>query len=179
MSTYPKTVELKDGTSVLIRPIDEKDVDKSFEFFQRLAEEDRKFLRVDVTQREAVARRMRPDSSDEETCFRLIAEKDDRIIADATLWRPTHGWTSHTAALRYIIASDFRRKGLASALVRELFVAAVRQGVEKVEAEIMEDNVAAIKSVEKLGFSREGVLKDFVCDYRGNMHNLVIMSCFI
>ncbi|MEW6368442.1 MAG: GNAT family N-acetyltransferase [Acidobacteriota bacterium] len=179
MGSYPKTVELKDGTSIVVRPMNERDLDKSFEFFRRLSEEDRTFLRVDVTNREALERRMHPDGWDEESCFRLVAEKDGTIVADATLCRPKHGWTSHTAALRYIIDRDFRHKGLAGVLVRELFIAAVREGVEKVEVEIMEDNIGAIKSVEKIGFKREGTLRDFVTDIKGRKHNLAILSYFI
>ncbi len=64
-------------------------------------------------------------------------------------------------------------------MVRELFVAAVRDGVEKVEVEIMEDNIGAIKSVEKLGFKRDGILRDFVTDIKGRKHNLAILSYFI
>ena len=179
MSSYPKTIELKDGTSILVRPMTDRDLDRSFDFFRRLPEEDRLFLRVDVTNREVLERRMHPDGWDEESCFRIVAEEGGEIIADATLCRPKHGWTSHTATLRYIIDRGFRHKGLASILVRELFVAAVREGVEKAEVEIMEDNVGAIKSVEKLGFKREGVLKDFVTDIKGRKHNLVILSYFI
>ena len=40
--------------------------------------------------------------------------------------------------------------------MRELFVIAVKQGVEKLEAEVMENNVAGINSFEKLGFKKEG-----------------------
>ena len=68
---------------------------------------------------------------------------------------------------------------MANIIVRELFVEAVKEGPEKIEAEIMEDNIAGIKCVETLGFIREGVLKDFVTDVKGNKHNLVVMSYFV
>jgi len=177
--SYPKTFELKDGTSVTIRPMVEQDLEKTFDFFSKLSEDDKLFLKCDINDKEAVARRIKPDSYDTEHCFRLLAEKDDEIVADATICKPKHGWTTHTSTLRYIVADDYRSKGLANIIVRELFVEAIKEGTEKIEAEVMEDNIAGIKCVEKLGFIKEGVLKDFVTDVKGNKHNLVVMSYFV
>jgi RimJ/RimL family protein N-acetyltransferase len=156
--------------------VNENDVDQSYDFFNQLSEQDRLYLRIDVSRKGAVQRRLMDERWDREVCYRLVAEKEGRIIADATLCRPSFGWSTHTANLRYIVLGEFRRKGLATILVRELFVTAVKEGIEKIEAEIMEENNAAIKSVEKLGFKQEGVLKDFVTDIKGSRHNLVIMS---
>jgi RimJ/RimL family protein N-acetyltransferase len=179
MDYRPKEMALKDGEKVLVRAMGEDDFEKSFSFFSELPEEDRLFLRTDVSNKEVVARRLSAEGWDKEVCYNLIAEKEDRIIADARLCRPKHGWTSHTASLRYVVARDFQHKGLGTILARELFVIAVKQGIKKIETEIMEDNTAAIKSVEKLGFLREGTLKDFVTDIHGRKHNLVIMSYFV
>jgi len=176
MGAYPKNYSLKDGAKVTIRPIDQNDLDKSYSFFNQLTEQDRLYLRIDVSQKEAVERRLRQEHWDREVCYRLVAEKDGKIIADATLCKPSHGWTTHTANLRYIVLREYRRKGLATILARELFVTAVKEGIEKIQAEIMEENKAALKSVERLGFKKEGVLKDFVMDIKGSKHNLVIMS---
>jgi len=122
---------------------------------------------------------MSSEGWDKEIRYHLVAEKDDRIIADATLCRPCHGWTSHTGNLRYIVARDYQHKGLGTILARELFVVAVKEGIKKIETEIMEDNTAGLKSVEKLGFLKEGTLQDFVTDIHGRKHNLVIMSYFV
>ena len=179
MSSYPKTFELKDGSSVLVRLMSEDDFEKSYRFFQNLPEEDRLFLRVDVTDKDVLKRRLRKEDCYMEDCVRLVAEHEDEIVADATLYRPSHGWTSHTGGIRYIIAKEYRNKGLASLLARELFVVAVKEGIEKLEAEVMEDNIAGLRSIEKLGFKKEGVLKEFVTDIKGDKHNLVIMSYFV
>lgn len=179
MASYPKEFKLKDGSNITIRPMTDLDLQKSFEFFKKMHPEDRLFLRTDVTKKDVVARRVNPDGCDRETCIRLVVEKDGEIIADATLCRPKHGWTCHTGRMRYIISKDYQRKGLGTILARELFVAAVRENIEKIEVEIMEDNIAAIKSVERLGFLREGLLREFVTDINGDKHNLVIMSYFV
>lgn len=179
MTTYPKSFELKDGTPIVVRPLIKNDFEKSYDFFNNLSDDDRLFLKCDVTDKDVVERRMNPDSWDTEYCYRLIAEKENQIIADATICQPKHGWTSHTSTLRYIVLKKYRGLGLANIIVRELFVEAVKQGVEKIEAEIIEENLAGIKCVEKLGFIREGVLADFATDVKGNKHNLVVMSYFV
>ena len=53
-----KTVELKDGTAVVIREIGAEDLEESLAFFRALPEDDRRYLRRDVTQREIVERRL-------------------------------------------------------------------------------------------------------------------------
>jgi RimJ/RimL family protein N-acetyltransferase len=179
MSSYPKTFNLKDGNEVFVRELTPDDLERSFTFFNKLPLEDRLFLRVDVTKREVVERRMKQEGCDREVCYRLVAEKSDEIIADATLCIPAHGWSTHTATIRFIVAKDLRNKGLASILVRELFVAAVKRGIEKIEVEVIEDNAAGIRSVQKLGFKQEGMLREFVKDVKGRNHNLVIMSYFV
>jgi len=46
---YPKAATLKDGRNVVIRPLTRNDFDQLYSFFQALPEEDRLFLRHDVT----------------------------------------------------------------------------------------------------------------------------------
>jgi RimJ/RimL family protein N-acetyltransferase len=179
MSSYPKTFSLKDSNEIFVREMQPDDLEKSFNFFQKLPQEDKLFLRVDVAKKEVVERRMKQEGCDREVCYRLVAEKGDEIVGDATLCIPAHGWSVHTAVIRFVVARDFRNQGLASILVRELFVAAVKRGIEKIEVEVIEDNLAGLKSVQKLGFRQEGVLREFVKDVRGRNHNLVTMSYFV
>lgn len=165
---------LKDGTEVRLRPSRLEDFEKSLRFFQDLSEEDLLYLRLDVTDPEVVRARLKTDPF--YNVFRLVVEKDDRIVADATLRWPKAGWTAHVGEARIIIAPDFRRKGLASILYRELFVQAVKLGLEKIEAHMMPQQVSARRCLEKLGFQEEGVLQGFVKDRDGMLQDLVVMS---
>ena len=54
-----KVLQLKDGREVVIRPLAKDDVDRSLAFFRGLPDEDRAYLRVDVTKREVMERRIR------------------------------------------------------------------------------------------------------------------------
>ena len=46
-----KATRLKDGTDVLLRSMTKDDLERSLAFFQGLPEEDRTYLRRDVTKR--------------------------------------------------------------------------------------------------------------------------------
>ncbi len=169
-----QVLTLKDGSQVKLRRLVEKDYDKSFQFFQDLSDEDRLYLRLDVTDPEVVRARMK--TNPRENVFRLIVEHEDKIVADATLRWPHAGWMSHIGEVRIIIANDLRRKGLAAILYRKIFIQAVKEGLEKVEGHMTPQQESARKCMEKLGFREQGVLKGFVKDLSGNLQDLVIMS---
>jgi L-amino acid N-acyltransferase YncA len=108
--------------------------------------------------------------------FRIVAHHEDRIVADASLYWPKHGWLSHVAEARIIIAKDFQRLGLGSILYRKLFIQAVKENLLKIEAYMMPQQTGAKRCVEKLGFKEEGRLPGFVKDIHGNLQDLIIMA---
>ena len=85
-----KVEALKDGTTVLLREPTMDDVDRSLRFFLDLPAEDRRYLRVDVTQRDIVERRIR--DSVEGFTHRLVAVVDDKIVADGALEFSGESW---------------------------------------------------------------------------------------
>ena len=91
-------VKLKDDTEILVRPIKKEDLDRSFAFFQALPEEDRLFLRVDVSRREIVEERIR--KAEKGGVMRLVAVHGDEIVADGTLELEGNGWKEHVGELR-------------------------------------------------------------------------------
>jgi len=148
--------KINDGTEVIIRPLTREDYDKSLRFFIELPEEDRLHLRVDVRDPEVVRRRL--DCEEYQNVFRIVAEFGDRIVGDGMLEWPKFGWMAHVGELRAITSKDFRRRGLATLLFRQLFIYGVRQGLEKFEARMMADQVSIRRCVERLGFTEEGIL---------------------
>ncbi|MFC2172750.1 GNAT family N-acetyltransferase [Acidobacteriota bacterium] len=176
MSQQGEKYKLKNGIEVTIRPmITPGDYEKSLQFFQDLPEKDKLYLRIDVDNPKVVERRM--GGGYLEKTFRLVAESEDgRLVADATLATPQQGWTSHVGDMRVIVARDFRQSGLATILYRQVFIEAVKMGLEKLEIRMMPQQEAARKCVEKLGFTEEGVLKGFAMDIKGKRQDLLIMS---
>ena len=172
-----KTETLKDGTKVTIRNLTIEDLDRLMSFYQSLPEEDIKYLRVDVTNRNIVKQRI--EFAEAGDIFRIIALKGDSIIADGALELTTEEWRRHQGELRVIVAEEFRRKGVGMIIMRELYFLAIEKKVEKVVAKMMKPQVAIRKICKKLGFHEEVLIPDYVKDQTGKPQDLVIMTCDI
>jgi ribosomal protein S18 acetylase RimI-like enzyme len=164
---------LKDGTGIVIRPMTEDDVDKSWAFFQKLPEEDRAYLRVNVTKRRVVEKRTRDMRSG--LVKRLVALAGDEIVADGALELAGPGWKEHVAELRLIVAQTYQRKGVGMVMARELYSLASAENIEDVVVEMMAPQVAARRIFQKLGFKEEAVFPRYVKDIAGRKQDLIVM----
>jgi RimJ/RimL family protein N-acetyltransferase len=173
MKQFVKTAKLRDGSSVAIRNLDRKDGPALLAFFRALPNDDRQFLKQDVTQNEVIDRLI--EENDYDRVFRIIAEKDSAIIGDASLHFNKYGWQRHMAEIRCVVAREFQQKSLGTALMRELLAFADERGVSKISAAIMDTQESAQMAFQRLGFNKEAELRDFVMDLKGKTHNLVIM----
>jgi RimJ/RimL family protein N-acetyltransferase len=173
MEQFSKTLKIKGGTSVLIRPLAKQDGSALLAFFSGLPDDDRLFLKEDVTKKEVVDRWIEDLNFDK--VLPIVAEKDSEIIGDATLHFNNYGWQRHMAEIRCVVSRKYQRRGLGTALMRELVSRAVEKGVTKISATMMDTQKSAQKAFEKLGFRKEAELKDFVADIKGKPHNLVVM----
>lgn len=170
-----KIETLKDETKVLIRELHINDLDKLMKFFSVLPPEDRKYLRIDVTDKEIVEERMKLIETGK--VFRLVALFEDEIIADGALELSPEGWREHQGELRVIIARPFQHKGLGMIMVRELYFLAVEKKVEQVVVKMMRPQIAAKRIFRKLGFREEHLIPDYVRDMSGEKQDLIIMTC--
>lgn len=171
---YPKLVRLKEGIEATVRLMTKKDRDKLLAFFTALPREERLFLKEDVTDPAVIDGWIRDLNYDK--VLPLVAEVDDKIIAVASLHRNLYGWSKHVGEIRVVVAPDYQRKGLGAILAHELFSLAMRMGLEKIMAQMMDNQEGAYKAFKKLGFKKEAVLKDHVIDLQGNKHDLIIMT---
>src|SRR5262249_9300271 len=89
LDEYPKTIVLKNGASVTLRPLAASDADQLIAFFQRIPENERWYLRHDVSNAETV--RQWALAVNYERVIPILAIKDGQIIGDATLHRHLHG----------------------------------------------------------------------------------------
>ncbi len=169
--------KLKDGTEVVIRPMRSDDLDRSFDFFKQLPEEDRIFLRGDVTKRELVEDRIR--AMERGTVKRLVAVVNDQIVADGALELADHGWKQHVGELRLIVARPYQRKGLGMLMARALYSLAVSANVEEIMVRMMRPQYAAHSIFRQLGFHEQVMFPDYVKDLSGTKHDLIVMRCDI
>lgn len=166
---------LKDGTQVLIRRMTDDDIEGSWRFFQALPNEDRKYLRIDVTQRPLVERRVR--EADSRRVKRLVAVVDDEIVADGALELAGDEWTAHVAELRLIVSRSFQRKGLGMLMARELYALAASEKVEQIVVKMARPQLGARSIFRRLGFHEEMTVPAHVRDRTGQIQDLILMRC--
>jgi RimJ/RimL family protein N-acetyltransferase len=172
-----KKETLKYGTGILIRTLAFKDLEKLMAFYRSLPYEDRKYLRIDVTDKSAVEKRIR--AVEKGSAVRIIALHNNIIIAIGVLELGTDDWHKNLGELRVVVARDFQRKGLGLMILRELYLIAVDHKVEKIVVKMMRPQIAARKICKKLGFREEAFLPAYVKDQDKKNQDLVIMTCNI
>lgn len=176
MANMNKIEKLKDGSEVTIRNlIPEKDFDLLMEFYKSCPLEDRKYLKFDITDREAVARRLRYVETGDEV--RIVALHNGVIVATGILELSGEEWFKHQGEIRVIVANHFQRRGLGTIMIRELYFIAVQKGIETIVAKMMRPQVGAQKICRRLGFREHSILPDFVKDITGQSQDLIVMSC--
>jgi L-amino acid N-acyltransferase YncA len=169
-----KTETLKDGSAVVVRDLRPGDLEALMTFYLSLPEEDRKYLKVDVTDREVVRRRMA--LVEQGNVFRLVALAGDRVVADGMLEVSAEEWRRHQGELRVIVAPDARHKGLGLVMMRELYLIAAGRKVEMVVAKFMRPQEGARRICRRLGFHEESILPDYVKDRSGEIQDMVVMT---
>jgi ribosomal protein S18 acetylase RimI-like enzyme len=174
LQKFPKTLKMKDGSSCKIRPL-RKDDEKAFhEFFLSVPAQERMFIKHRVTEPEVIRDWCR--NIDLGRNLPLLAVSDGRIIGDTTLHQQLGGWKRHIGRVSTLVHPQFRGRGLASALVSEVVQLARQLGLEKVEAEFIGEQEAAIKMFAMLGFSNLLRIENYVKDMQAIPHDYVLMG---
>jgi len=174
LQKYPKDIKLKDGSKSRLRPL-RKDDEKGFhEFFLAVPEAERMFIKHRVTEPQAI--RDWCQNIDLGRNLPLLALMDGKVIGDATLHQQLGGWKRHIGRVSVLVHPKYRGRGLARALVSEIVDIARNLGLEKVEAEFIGEQEAAIKMFAMLGFSNLIRLDDYVKDMQAITHDYVLMG---
>lgn len=171
---FPEELTLRDGSRVTIRPMTVGDGPGLLSFFRGLPEEDRQYLRDDVTRQETIDRFVASVGDDH--VFSLIAAKGDVIVGNGTLYRSRHGWTVHVGEIRVSVSRSEQRNGLGTAIARMLVRHAIGAGLDKLVAEVVDNQIGAKRAFSKLGFLPEAVLRAHVKDIHGVKRDLVVMT---
>jgi L-amino acid N-acyltransferase YncA len=170
-----KQVKLKDGTEVLIRQMTADDLEGSVTFFAALPEEDRAYLRRDVTNRDMVIQRTKEIESG--AIQRLVAEVDGEIVADGALEISGEDWKKHMGEIRLIVARPFRRQGLGVLMTYELYDLATAARVEEIIVKLMAPQAAGRGILERLGFEHQTTIPEYVHDLGGGKQDMILMRC--
>lgn len=173
LDRYPREITLRNGVTLVFRPMDRDDVDRLWIFFQRVPPEDKMYFRQDVSRREVVQHWA--DTLDYNLVLPILALEGDRVVGDATLHRQRAGWKQRVGVVRVQIAPDYRHLGLGTAMVRELRHLGEKSALHYLMAEVIEEQAAAVRAFEKMGFVRAATFQDFANDQKGGLHNLLVL----
>ncbi len=174
LQKFPREIKLKDGSKVMLRPLRREDEEDFHEFFLAVPERERMFIKHRVTDMAVI--RDWCQNIDLGRNLPLLALKDGKIIGDATLHQQLGGWKRHIGRVSVLVHPQFRGRGLASALVSEIVEITRHVGLEKVEAEFIGDQKAAIHMFAMLGFSELLHLENYVKDMQAVSHDYVLMG---
>jgi GNAT superfamily N-acetyltransferase len=152
-----------------------EDADRSFAFFQSLPEDDRRFLRYDVTERANIDRRIKEIGFGH--VHRIVAVVGDEIVADGALELSGGDWTKHVGEFRLIVARGYQRKGLGMLMARELYTLATSHKVEEIIVRMAAPQSGARKIFTRLGFREHTVIPGIIKDRTGAKQDMVVMRC--
>jgi GNAT superfamily N-acetyltransferase len=174
LQKFPKKIVLKEKLACTLRPLHQEDEKQFHKFFLEVPEAERMFIKHRVV--EAAVIRDWCQNIDLGRNFPLLALAEGKIIADATLHQQLGGWKRHIGRVSVLVLPQYRGRGLARALVTEIMQLARNLGLERLEAEFIGEQDAAIKVFAMLGFSNLLRLDDYVKDMQAISHDYVLMG---
>ncbi|HHY86281.1 MAG TPA: GNAT family N-acetyltransferase [Verrucomicrobia bacterium] len=174
LQKFPQKITLKDNLQCTLRPLRKDDEKRFHEFFLAVPEQERMFIKHRVTDPEVI--RGWCQNIDLGHKFPLLAVTNGKIIGAATLHQQLGGWKRHIGRVSVLVLPEYRGRGLARTLVREISQLARNLGLERLEAEFIGEQEAAIKMFALLGFSHLLRLEDYVKDMQAISHDYVLMG---
>jgi ribosomal protein S18 acetylase RimI-like enzyme len=174
LQKFPKTVTLKDGKKAALRPLHKADEKDFHQLFLGIPEPERMFIKHRVTDLKVI--RDWCQNIDYGRNLPLVGLIGGKIVGDATLHQQLGGWKRHVGRVSVLVHPEFRGRGLARALIAEIIEIARSSGLEKVEAEFIGEQEAAIHMFAMLGFSQLLRLEDYVKDMQAISHDYILMG---
>ncbi len=163
-----------DGAEVQIRPLESSDEKALLSFFKNLPQPELMFFRHRVTDADVIQDWCENIVLD--SILPLLAIENGTIVAVATLHQNKGGWKRHIGRLSCSVLPKYRQKGIAGQLVQELVDVARMGGLQKVEAEFIDQQKGGQTLFALLGFTHLVELEDYVQDLQAINHNYVLMG---
>ena len=170
---YPREFAAGDKT-ISLRLMREEDRDAILAFARNLPPDDLLFLRLDITQPEAVDEWVGNVKTGR--THTVLAEVDGKMAGYASVHHDDAIWTRHMGEIRTLVSSDFRQLGIGRRLVNEVFLIGKALGLRKLTVKMTPDQRGARHTFERLGFQLEALLADYVVDHEGKPRDMLIMS---
>jgi GNAT superfamily N-acetyltransferase len=170
---YPRT----DADGLELRLLNPSDEEALVGFFQRIPVDERQLFREDVTRPSVIRGWLR--NLDLGRWMTLVAVREGRILAEATLHRNGGGRARHLGKLRFTVDPEVRGRGLARLLVQEFILLCGSLGVAILEAEVLDVQERAALILEDMGFQCVATLPQHAIDISGRVHDIRLYSQMI
>ena len=157
-----------------LRRLRSDDRDDVVALARALPEIDLQFLRSDLTDPVVVEGWIRDAVSGRR--FTTLAHHNDELVGYGSLNLRGTQWMSHLGEIRVLVAEDHRRSGLGRVLTQRVFDLAHDLGLLKLVAQMTREQIGARRLFERLGFSPEALLTDWVIDRSRRTRDMMIMS---
>jgi GNAT superfamily N-acetyltransferase len=174
LQKFPKETKLKDGSKCRLRPLRKDDEKEFHQFFLAVPEQERMFIKHRVTDPGII--RDWCQHIDLGRNLPLLAVSGGQILAAATLHQQLGGWRRHIGRISVLVHPQFRNRGIARALVAEAVQIARGCSLERLEAEFIGEQDAAMKLFALSGFSQLSRLEDYVKDMQAITHDYILMG---
>jgi len=162
-------------TLKIMRPQDGPNVAQALlKFTQSLPAGDLVFLRSDITQPDIVAEWM--ENIIRGRTVTVLAEENGEVIGYGNLHFSRQQWTRHIGEIRVLVGAKYRGLGLGERLVDELIKISQESGLLRVVANIAANQPRVRAMFERLDFTAEALLTDWLKDRSHQKHDMVIMS---
>lgn len=166
-----RTVTLRDGRRVRIRPLREDDSEGLHGMYQSMSDDALKWSMAPYTE-ETIDRWI----GDMPNLISLVAVHGGEIIGYASVRKFTHPRLAGTGDLNIYIHQDYQGAGLGTALMVMLLNAANEQSLHRINLEVVADNETAVHLFRKFGFNVEGRRVEAYKAQDGGLHDILLMG---
>lgn len=158
---------------VELRYMEPSDAEAMLAFSRSLKPHDLLFLPTDITEIEGINAWV--DDILTGTVAVILAVSDDEIVGFGSVARSATRWMRHIGELRVVVGEGARGRQLGRHLTAEAFRVAVDMGVTRMIAQMTLDQIAAMRTFRRLGFTPLALLHDQVIDDDGKRYDLIMM----
>jgi GNAT superfamily N-acetyltransferase len=174
LERYPLTFKLRDGTPMVVRPVQKRDDARLHKFLLAVPEEERLFIKQPIVNRAIVREWCR--HQDFERNLPLLMLHGQKIIGEATLHQRLGGWKRHIGLITLLTHPEYRGRDVSKILVTEIIDIARSCGLRRLEAEVNGERKIALDVLSKLGFNKLLDLPDYVLDMKAITHDYVLLG---
>lgn len=171
---YPWSGEIR-GRKYTFRPLVPQDRDAIIAFTSGLSHLDILFLQSDITKPEVIDEWIYLVGKGR--AFVLLAfNSAEEIVGYASVYRNENSWSRHLAELRLFVHSRWRGTGVGKHLAGEITRVAEEQRPAIITVSVPREHPHVRAILEQKGYIAEALLKDWLMDVDGRMHDMLLMA---